>query len=104
MLPLDGIRILVLERSVRRGRSARALLERSGARVALAGTASAACSAALALHPELILSGAGFASAEWHPVIRLLGESPPAILEWKGTASPEAVTDLALRLYTGSRR
>jgi CheY-like chemotaxis protein len=104
MLPLDGIRILVLERSYPRASSARDLLERSGARVALASNGTAACAAALAFHPELILSGAGFASAEWHPVVRLLAEAPPAILEWKATASADAVTDLALRLYAGTRR
>lgn len=104
MLPLEGIRILVMDRSRRRGRSARELLERSGADVAVAATGSAACAAALAFRPELILSGVGFASGEWHPVVRLLGDAPPAILEWKDTTSPESVTDLAVRLYSGSRR
>ena len=75
-----------------------------GATVALAGTATAACAAALAFRPEVIVSGAGFASSEWHPVVRLLGDAPPAVLVWKDAAPPEAVADLALRLYAGSRR
>jgi hypothetical protein len=104
MRPLDGVRILVMDRSLRRGRSACRLLEIWGATVSLAGTATAACAAALAFRPEVIVSGAGFASAEWHPVVRLLGDAPPAVLVWKETAPPEAVADLALRLYAGSRR
>lgn len=104
MRPLDGVRILVMDRSLRRGRSACRLLEIWGATVSLAGTATAACAAALAFRPEVIVSGAGFASAEWHPVVRLLADAPPAVLVWKETAPPEAVADLALRLYAGSRR
>ncbi len=104
MRPLDGVRILVMDRSLRRARSACRLLEGWGAHVALAGTATAACAAALAFHPEVIVSGAGFASAQWHPVVRLLGDAPPAVLEWKETAPPEDVANLALRLYAGSRR
>jgi hypothetical protein len=104
MGPLDGVRILVMDRSLGRGRSAGLLLEMWGATVALAGTATAACAAALAFRPEVIVSGAGFASSEWHPVVRLLGDAPPAVLVWKDTAPPEAVADLALRLYAGSRR
>ena len=104
MRPLDGVRILVMDRSLRRGRSACRLLEIWGATVSLAGTATAACAAALAFRPEVIVSGAGFASAEWHPVVRLLGDAPPAVLVWKETAPPQAVADLALRLYAGSRR
>jgi len=103
MRPLDGVRILVMDRSLRRARSACRLLEDWGARVALAGTATAACAAALAFHPEVIVSGAGFAAAEWHPVLRLLGEAPPAVLVWKETEPPEDVAGLALRLYAGSR-
>jgi len=76
MRPLDGVRILVMDRSLRRGRAACRLLEIWGAIVALAGTATAACAAALAFRPEVIVSGAGFASAEWHPVVRLLGDAP----------------------------
>jgi len=104
MRPLDGVRILVMDRSLRRARSACRLLEAWGARVALAGTATAACAAALAFHPEVIVNGTGFASAQWHPVVRLLGDAPPAVLEWKETAPPEDVANLALRLYAGSRR
>jgi hypothetical protein len=104
MGPLDGVRILVMDRSLGRGRSAGLLLEMWGATVALAGTATAACAAALAFRPEVIVSGAGFASSEWHPVVRLLGDAPPAVLVWKDTAPPEAVADLALRLFAGSRR
>ena len=104
MRPLDGVRILVMDRSLRRARAACRLLEDWGARVALAGTAGAACAAALAFHPEVIVSGAGFASSQWHPVVRLLGDAPPAVLEWKETAPPEDVANLALRLYAGSRR
>ena len=78
-------------------------LEIWGATVSLAGTATAACAAALAFRPEVIVSGAGFASAEWHPVVRLLGDAPPAVLVWKETARAEDVADLALRLYAGSR-
>jgi hypothetical protein len=103
MRPLDGVRILVMDRSLRRARSASRLLEVWGATVALAGTATAACAAALAFRPEVIVSGAGFASAEWHPVVRLLADAPPAVLVWKETARPEDVADLALRLYAGSR-
>ena len=103
MRPLDGVRILVMDRSLRRARAACRLLEDWGARVALAGTAGAACAAALAFHPEVIVSGAGFASAQWHPVVRLLADAPPAVLVWKETARPEDVADLALRLYAGSR-
>jgi hypothetical protein len=104
MRPLDGVRILVMDRSPRRARSAGRLLEIWVATVSLAGTATAACAAALAFRPEVIVSGAGFASAERHPVVRLLGDAPPAVLVWKETAPPEAVADLALRLYAGSPR
>src|SRR5260370_39312842 len=104
MRRLDGVRMLVMARSLRRARSASRLLEVWCATVAMAGTATAACAAALAFRPEVIVSGAGFASAEWHPVVRLLGDPPPAVLEWKETAPPEDVANLALRLYAGSRR
>lgn len=104
MAPLEGVRILILDRSARRAGSAREALERSGARVSLAATASAACAAALAFHPELIVSGVGFAAKEWHTLVRLLSAAPPAILEWKDSATPESVAELALRLYAGSRR
>jgi len=103
MRPLDGVRILVMDRSLRRARAACRCLEIWGATVSLAGTATAACAAALAFRPEVIVSGAGFASAEWHPVVRLLGDAPPAVLVWKETAGAEDVADLALRLYAGSR-
>ena len=104
MGPLEGVRILILDRSHRRADSARSALERSGACVSLAGTASAACAAALSFQPELIVSGVGFASTEWHVLVRLLSSAPPAILEWKDAATADAVADLALRLYAGSRR
>ena len=103
MRPLYGVRILVMDRSLRRARAACRCLEIWGATVSLAGTATAACAAALAFRPEVIVSGAGFASAEWHPVVRLLGDAPPAVLVWKETARAEDVADLALRLYAGSR-
>jgi CheY-like chemotaxis protein len=104
MPSLDMVRILVLERSSMRAQTARRLLEGSGARVSLAATASAACAAALSFQPELIVSGAGFASADWHPVLRLLADAPPALLVWRATSPPEEVAELALRLYAGSRR
>src|ERR1700730_17224144 len=91
MRPLDGVRVLAMDRPLRRARSACRLLEDWGARVALAGTATAACAAPLAFHPEVIVSGAGFAAAQWHPVVRLLADAPPAILLWKESEPPEDV-------------
>ena len=104
MAALDHVRILILERSSSRGIRARELLECSGACVSVATTTSAACAAAMAFQPELIVSGEGFASAEWHPVLRLLGDSSPALVVWRDAAPPEDVAALALRLYAGRRR
>ena len=74
-----AVRAEPFDRSLRRAGTAREALERSGARVSLAATASAACAAALAFHPELIVSGVGFAAKEWHTLVRLLSAAPPAI-------------------------
>jgi hypothetical protein len=104
MGPLDRVRILILERSRQRGGEALELLESSGACVTLAATTSDACAAALALQPELIVSGADFASSEWHDILRLLSDTAPALLVWKPTSAPEEIAELALRLYAGSRR
>jgi PleD family two-component response regulator len=104
MAPLDNVRILVLERSAPRGGRARRLLEDSGACVTLAATTSDACAAALALQPELIVSGADFPSSEWHHILRLLSDTAPALLVWKAGSAPEEIAELALRLYAGTRR
>jgi len=104
MPPLDNVRILILDRSSLRSGRARQLLEGSGASVSLAATTSAACAAALSFQPELIVTGEEFSSAEWHPVLRLLGDSAPAVVVWKAASPAEDVAELALRLYAGSRR
>jgi DNA-binding response OmpR family regulator len=99
--PLAGIRILVVDGSPTRRLSAYRILQAWGATVELAPDPAAACAAAPAFSPDLVVSSSRYPAAEWQGVLRLVCEGPPALVVWWEGASPESVAELAVRLYGG---